>query len=158
MRKNRIVSGIIGFAMIGATPFVMSAAASAAPAPGDTRIAQDANAGDQASSQSPDARRKPARKITIRGVKRGRKLFVKGRVKGKPHYKRNPVMIFRKVGKRGKWRRFKVVQTNRRMKYRARITAPKRCGKRFYWIAKTPRTRKYRASYSRGNIYTYRVC
>ena len=146
MRMNRVLTGLISFALVGLAPLATTSATAATE--------HGAAAARATTAPSVVARESlPKREITSKIVQKGpHKLIFRGKVKGDPAYDHKIVKIQRRIGKDGAWHVWRKTRTDDSAVWRQQVPAP-RTG-RYYWRAMTPKTKHYGNSYS-DVWYTY---
>lgn len=124
MRMHRVLTALIGLALMGLGPVALTSSASAME----------------------EARALPKREISSSVVDKRNKLFLKGNVN--PGWAGKPVIIQKKncKGERCNWFGYTSVKTNEKGGFRARITAPRKGYS--YWRAKVKKAGGYGTSYS----------
>lgn len=121
--RNRFLSGLLGLALVGATPLTL-----AAPATADDSVST------APVSAAPVAERaaKPTRELNDRSVKRRGSWYIVGRIA--PDGGRKVVEFKRKLGTKAGWRIWKRVKADGKGRFSVRVDFPR--GTRATWYYK----------------------
>ena len=150
MRKDRLVAGVLGVAVLGLTP-VTATGAIAAPSPSAAPTLESAAVTGATTLPRADERAKPRRNLHDKSKKRGNAWFIVGRVT--PDGAKRKVIVKRKVSKKAKWRNVAKVKTNRKARFSVRVGFPSNSKATWYYKLVVPGGKKY--AYSPSNrIYT----
>lgn len=120
--RNRFLSGLLGLALVGATPLTLTAPATAG-GPGESAAPVSAPVAERA---------KPTRELNDRSVKRGGSWYIVGRIA--PDGGRKVVEFKRKLGTKAGWRIWKRVKADGKGRFSVRVDFPR--GTRATWYYK----------------------